>query len=109
MRHISQEAPTHPKDQYEAIVGRLGAMADRDGRETGAPSNVAQFTVCAPRGFGLRKITLSTGTYKKEMESCLHRQVRRERDRRWREKLRIPSTNRISKSASSGLFCNVVS
>ena len=68
-----------------------------------------QLTVCALRGFGLRKITLGTNTYGPELESCLRRQARSERDRLWHDKLRIPITNRMAKAAASGLFGNVAS
>ena len=106
VRHISVEGPTAPRGHNEAIVDRLSAMQDRDDRKAGAPSKVEQFTVCALRGFGSHMATLATGTYGKEMESCLQRQGRSERDRLWRDKLRIPITNRIAKAAASGLFGN---
>ena len=108
-RHISQEGPTHPKDQYDAIVDRLGAMADRDGRKSGAPRKVDQFNVCALRGFGAHKASISTGTYGAQMESCIRWQARSERDILWREKLKIPIANRIVKAASSGSFGNAAS
>ena len=73
------DAPSRPRDQYEAIVDRLGAMADRDDRKAVAPSEVEQFVVFALRGFGLRRITWGAWTYGSEMESCIRTQVRSER------------------------------
>ena len=91
------------------MVDRLGAMAEKEERKSGPPSKVEQLTVCALRGFGLHKVMMGTNTYGPELESCLRRQARSERDRLWHAKLRIPITNRIAKAASSGLFGNVAS
>ena len=109
VRHHSTSGPAPPKDHHEAMVDRLGAMAEKDERKAGAPSKVEQLAVCALRGFGLHKITMGTNTYGPELESCLRRQARPERDRLWHAKLRIPITNRIAKAATSGLFGNVAS
>ena len=106
VRHISVEGPAAPRDHNETIVDRLSAMQDRDDRKADAPSKAEQFTVCALRGFGSHKATLATETYVEEMGSCLQSQGRSERDWLWREKLRIPITNRIAKEAASGLFGN---
>ena len=106
---MSAEGHTLPRDQNEAIADRLCAMAGRGDRKAGAPRKVDQFTFCALRGFGSHKAALATGTYGKEMESCLQRQARSDRDRLWHEQLRIPITNRIAKAASSGLLGNVES
>ena len=108
-RRTSQEGPSRPKDQYEAFADRLGALADRDGRKIGAPSKVEQFTVCALRWFGTHKLSLGTGTYGAEMESCLRRKARSERDRLWHGKLKIPIANRVAEASSSGAFGNIAS
>ena len=109
VRHTGQEGPTQSKDQYEAIVDSAGAMTDRDGRKSGEPSNVDQFTVCALRGFGTHKVSLATGTYGVEMENCIRRQARSELDRLWREKLKIPIANRVAKASPSCRFGDVES
>ena len=65
--------------------------------------------MCALRGFGTFKVSLGTATYGEEMENCIRRQGRSERDRFRREKLRIPISYRIAKAATTGSFGNVVS
>ena len=60
--------------------------------------------VVALRGFGMRKTILGAGTYGGELEECLRRQGKSERDRLWNKKMRIVITNRIAKAAASGRF-----
>ena len=108
VRHISLDpARRKSRDKYDAIVDRLGAMADQEDRKEGGMPNLEQFTVCALLGFGCREIDLRTGAYGRELGSSLRRQARTERDHRWHRKLKIPITNRISKAASAGRFGNV--
>ena len=109
VRHVSFDGPLHRKGHYEAIVDRMGAMADRHDRKSGARRKVVQFTVFAFRGFGIHHTSLASGAYGDEMERLPMRQARPERYLIWREKLRIPITNQIAKAASSGLFGNVAS
>ena len=104
VRHTSLEGPPRPKDATEAMADRLGALADRDDRRSGAPSKVDQFTVCALRGFGVHRVVLGTGTYGAEMESCIRTQARSEKDKLRHDKLRVPISNRIARAASSGAF-----
>ena len=92
----------------DAIVDRLGAMADKEETRAGCNTKVEQFTVCALRGFCTHKVVLGTGTYGPELETCLRRQARSEKDHLWRMKLKFPVSNRIAKAAASGRFGNIV-
>ena len=74
VRHIDTMIHRKPKDKYEAIVDRLGAMADSADRKVGSPSKIELFTVSALRGSGLRKVTLGAGTYGVEITNCLRRE-----------------------------------
>lgn len=94
------------RDKYDAIVGRLGAMAEKEEKKAGCNTKIEQFDVCALRGFGIHRVVLGAGTYGPELESCLRRQGRSEKGRLWRQKLRIPVTNRIARAAASGGFWN---
>lgn len=102
-RHVSLGKPDQPKDRYESTVGRLGSMVDRGDRKAGAPSKVGQFTVCALRGFGIRKVTMAIGTYDNEMESCLVRQARSGRDRFRRAKLKIPIAGNVASDGANAI------
>ena len=75
-----------PEGEYGAILDRLGAISDREMKTTAGYSKIDEFVVCALRGFGLHKTALGTGTYGAELEQCLRRQARSERDRSWQEK-----------------------
>ena len=48
-RHAGLEAHRKPRDKSDAIVDRLGAMAEGGDRKAGNPSKIAQLTVCALR------------------------------------------------------------
>ena len=101
VRHTSLDLKRKPRDKYDAIVDRLGAMAEGDGRKAGNPRKIEQLTVCALRGFGLHKVSTDTGTFGSEMEECLRRQCRSERGRLRHARLRIPISIRIAKEASA--------
>ena len=51
-KHSDTMIHRKPKDKYEAIVDRIGAMADSEDRKLCQPSKIEQFTVSALRGFG---------------------------------------------------------
>ena len=50
---------------------------------------------------------MRTGVYGQELEGALRRQGRTERDHIWRQKLKIPISNRIAIAAASGRFGNI--
>ena len=93
-----------PEGEYGSILDRLGAISDREVKTTAGYSKIDEFVVCALRGFGLHKTALGTGTYGAELEQCLRRQARIQRDRLWQEKIRFLITNRIAKGCSTGRF-----
>ena len=95
-----------PEGEYGAILGRLGAISDREMKTTAGYRKIDEFAVCALRGFRLHKTALGNGTYGAELEQCLRRQARSERDRLWREKIRFSITNRIAKECPTGRFGN---
>ena len=108
VREMSAELTREkPSGKYDAIVGRLGAMADKEDRKAGGMTKLDQFTVCALRGFGFQKVELCTGKYGVELESSLRRVARTDRDHLWRKHLKIPITNRIARAASTGRFGNI--
>ena len=106
VRHSYTTKHRKPKDKYEAIADRLGAIADSEDRKIGSPSKIEQSTVSALRGFGARKVTIGTGTYGAELTNCLQRQGKSEKDRLRQGKLRISISNRIAKAAAAGRFGN---
>ena len=93
-----------PVGEYGAIIDRLGAISERGLKASGGYSKIDEFAVCALRGFGLHKTALGAGTYGTELEQCLRRQARSERDRVWRDKVRFLITNRVAKGSSTGRF-----
>ena len=93
-----------PEGEYGAIIDRLGAIADREHKTAGGYIQLGEFTACALRGFCLLKTVMGGGTYGPELEQCLRRQARSERDRLWRDKIRFLITNRISRADSAGRF-----
>ena len=99
---------TSHRDKYDAIADRSTAVADKEERKAGGMSKLDQFTVCALRGFGCRKVELRTGNCGSEFESDLRRAGRTDRDHLWRRKLKIPITNRIARAAPTGIFGNIV-
>ena len=93
-----------PQGEYGAILDRLGAISEREMKSTAGYSKIGEFVVCALRGFGLHKTALGAGAYGAELQECLRRQARSERDRLWQEKIRFLITNRIAKGCSTGRF-----
>ena len=93
-----------PRGKYEAIVDHLSAVGGRKEKEAGGYSKIDQFVVVALRGFGMHKTILGTGTYGAELEDCLRRQGKSERDRLWNKKMRMVITNRVARAAASGRF-----
>ena len=96
------------RGKYDAIVDRLTAVAEKEGRKSGVAPKIDQFTVCALRGFGCHKVELCTGTYGSDLETAMRRVSRTDRDHLWHCKLEIPLTNRIARAASTGRFGNIV-
>ena len=83
---IVGEDRIQPTGEYGALMNRIGAMSEREHKTVNGFNKIDEFTVCALRGFGLRKTVLGTGTYGTELEQCLRRQARSEKDRLWQEK-----------------------
>ena len=48
-------------DKYDAIVERLGQMADKEETRAGRNAKIEQFIACALMGFGLHKGVLGNG------------------------------------------------
>ena len=108
VRHMSIKPKRRGSgDRVDAIVDRLGAMADNEEKKAGGMSKLDQFTVCALRGFGCFEVESCTGIYGQELEGAIRRQTRNDRDFLRRKKLRIPITNRIAKASPTGRFGNV--
>ena len=93
-----------PQGEYGALLNRIGEMSEREHKKTSGFSKIDEFTVCALRGFGMRKTVLGTRTYGAELEQCLRRQARIERDRLRGEKILFVITNRVAKGGSTGRF-----
>ena len=63
--------------------GSIRAMADKEERRAVCNTKAAQCTICELRGIGLHKVTLGDGTNGPELEACLRRQGRIEKDHSW--------------------------
>ena len=103
VRQYTQAERLLPDGEMNAILDRLGAISDREKAQNGI-HKIDEFTVVALRGFGKYKTVLGTGTYGPELEQCLRRQARSEKDKLWQEKIRFILTNRIARGASTGRF-----
>ena len=80
VRHVSiRPARDSYRDKYGAIADRLGAMANKERRESGV-AKLGKFTVCASRGFGRYKVDACAGVYGQDPGSALRRPSRADRD-----------------------------